>query len=120
MRVTKLYVVNDGNDEHATKLAFQLSAWGYKLVRVACGDEVVAGKCIYDALFEMCISELEFVVDKSLDEIISDLYYVDEIEGVNISDMDFVAEVEDGYVYIPSKDVWRIEFDEEINDKEEL
>ncbi|WP_287908995.1 hypothetical protein [Thermofilum sp.] len=116
----KLYVINDGPYENVTKLAFMLSAWRYKLVRVECGDETVTGGCVYDALLNMCIGELEFEVDKSLDEIVSDLYCASEVECVDISDMDFVAEVEDGYVYIPSKDVWRIEFDEEISDEEEL
>ncbi|MCI4407689.1 MAG: hypothetical protein JHC26_01265 [Thermofilum sp.] len=119
MKVIKLYVDNDGDGENVTRLACMLSAWGYKLVRVTCGDEMVTGGCIYDALFKMCVDELEFEVDKSLDEIINDLYYADEIQNINISDMDFVAEVEDGYVYIPSKDVWRIEFDEEISEEEE-
>ena len=120
MKVYRLHVINNGSDEDVAELGCRLVAWRYKLVRVSCGGEVVDEGCVFDALFKMCVDELEFSVNKDVNEVISDLYYLSEIEGVDISGMEFIAEVRDGYVYIPPKDVKRILFNEEIIENEKL
>jgi hypothetical protein len=119
MKVSKLYIINHGDDEDIVKLACRLVSWGYKLTKVVHGNEVVKKRCILDALFDAYVDELEFNVNTDLNEIISDLYYISGVENISIDDMLFVVKVKDGYVYIPPKDVIRIEFDEEIYDDEE-
>jgi hypothetical protein len=112
MKATRLYVLNYDDDAYATKMAYELLSSGYKLVKISCGDEVVNEGCVVEALFEMCADELEFIVCSNFDNVVDELGYALSGIGYDV-DMEFVVEVEDGYVYLMPQDVKRIVLDEE-------
>ena len=117
MKAVRLYILNDDDHEYVTKVAYELLSFGNKLVRVSCGDEVVDKGCVVEALFEMCIDELEFVVCSDFDNIIDELDYALNSIGYDVG-MEFVVEVEDGYVYLTPHDVKKMVLDEEECDEE--
>jgi hypothetical protein len=119
MKVTRLYILNYDDDENIMKMACELLSFGNKLVKISCGDEIVDKGCVVEALFKMCISELEFIVDGNFDEVINDLGYILDGIGYDV-DMEFVVEVEDGYVYLTPQDIMRIYDDDEEDDCEPL
>jgi len=118
MKAVRLYILNDDDHEYATRIAYELLSFGNKLVRVSCDDEVVDKGCVVEALFEMCIDELEFVVCSDFDNIIDELDYALNSIGYDVG-MEFVVEVEDGYVYLTPHDVKRIALDEEEYDEKQ-
>jgi hypothetical protein len=112
MKATRLHIINDGDNETVMNVAYHLLSFGNKLVRIACGDEVVDKGCVVEELFKMCIDELEFIVCSDFDKVIDELDYV--LSDVNYEvDMEFVVEVEDGYVYLMPEDVRKIALGEE-------
>ena len=112
MKALRLYVLNDDDYEYARRMAYELLSFGNKLVKVSCDDEVVDKGCVVEALFEMCIGELEFVVCSDFDNVIDELDHALSDIGYDV-DMEFVVEVEDGYVYLTPQDIKRMIWDEE-------
>jgi hypothetical protein len=99
-------------------MAFELLTSKNKLVRISCGSETVDEGCVVGALFEMCIDELEFIVCSDFDAVINELDYVLSAENYDV-DVEFVIEVENGYVYLTPQDIKRIMLDEEEHDKKQ-
>ena len=118
MKAIRLYILNSDDREYAARVAYELLSLGNKLIKVSCGDKVVDKGCVVEALFEMCIDELEFVVCSDFDNIIDELDYALNSIGYDVN-MEFVVEVEDGYVYLTPHDVKRMVLDEKEYDEEQ-
>ena len=112
MKAVRLYIINNDDEHLIRKMAFELLSSKSKLVRVSCNGETVDEGCVVDALFEMCIDELEFIVCSDFDAVINELDYVLSAENYDV-DVEFVVEIENGYVYLTPKDVKRMMWDEE-------
>jgi hypothetical protein len=112
MKATRLYIINNDDEYLVHKMAFELLTNKNKLVRISCDGETVDEGCVVGALFEMCIDELEFIVCSDFDAVINELDYVLSAENYDI-DVEFVIEVENGYVYLMPQDVKRMVLDEE-------
>ena len=102
MIVKKLYVVNDGdNDLDMLLVSCLLHPMDYKFVKGWCGDHEF--KSVGAAYYEECIDGLEFEVIKSvyksdLYNVAYDLYNINCTGKVDMRNMIFIAEVDDGYV----------------------
>jgi len=128
MWVRKLYVVNDGaEDVDVAVVGGLLTAMGYRLVEYKCYrydqdlqrcegnecdyiEEMMDRICIDEAIFELgCFDNddgwVSLNVSCDLDDVIDDLYYINTTKKVDMSDMMFVAEVEDGYVVFNGNDI---------------
>ena len=112
MKAVRLYIINNDDEYLIRKMAFELLSSKSKLVRVSCNGETVDEGCVVDALFEMCVDELEFIVCSDFDAVINELDYVLSAENYDV-DVEFVVEVENGYVYLTPKDIKRMMWDEE-------
>ena len=118
MKAVRLYILNYDDDEYARKVAYELLSFGDKLVKVSCDDKVVDKGCVVEALFEMCISELEFVVCGDFDNVINKLDHALSGIGYDV-DMEFVVEIEDGYVYLTPQDIMNVAIMESYHDDKE-
>jgi len=115
MKALRLYIINNDDEYLVHKMAFELLSSKNKLVRISCGDETVDEGCVVDALFEMCVDELEFIVCGDFDAVINELDYVLSAENYDV-DVEFVIEIENGYVYLTPQDIKRMVWDEEEHD----
>jgi hypothetical protein len=119
MLVKRLYVVNDGAGDLDMMLLPHLLPPDYEVVGVLCGRWFL--RDVRKAYYSNCvIEEVEIAVDNAtLDDVITDLHYIDSTEKVDMFDMIFVAEVEDGYVELSINDIrkymWE-EFEEELKE----
>ena len=124
MKVKKLYVVKDGGvDLDMLLTACLLHPFDYKLERAVCGDREVDVQAAYH---EECIDELEFRVTRSertrtLYNVMDDLYGLDGTGRVDLSDMIFVAETDDGeYIEFSINDIRNFMWEEFAEVEEEL
>jgi hypothetical protein len=114
MFVKRLYVVNDdAEDVDMAVVSGLLSAMGYEHIRYVCRrydqdlQRCEGGECDHIEMLmdRICIDEMEFKANVDLDDIIDDLDYVDTTKKADIGGMLFIAEVEDGYVYLERDDI---------------
>jgi hypothetical protein len=121
MKVKRLYVVNDGaNNIDMMYVSCLLHPFDYKLVRARCGDHEVD---VVMGYHEECIDELEFEVTARMNDLYNvmyDLYGVDGTGKVDMYDMIFVAEADDGeYVEFSIADVRKLMWEEFVEEIEE-
>jgi len=114
MKVRKLYVMNDGgNNADMMFMTCLLHPFDYRFVKATCGDHEVD---VVMGYHEECIDELEFEViarKRDLYDVMYDLYGVDATGKVDMYDMIFVAETDDGeYVEFSIKDVRNLMWEE--------
>ena len=114
MRATRLHVINNDDEAISLRVVCELLSLDYKLVKITCGDEIIDKGCVVEELFKTCFDELEFITCNNFDEVVGDLYYAVGDSDVN---MEFVVEVEDGYVYLTIDDVRRIVDDVEYGEE---
>jgi len=107
MKAIRLYIISDDDSEVTMRVAYELLSFGNKLVRISCGNEIVNEGCVIEKLFEMCIDELEFIMCSDFDAVINELEYILAKENYEVA-MEFIIEVEDGYIYLMPEDVKRI------------
>jgi hypothetical protein len=121
MNIRKLYIVNDGtNDIDMLLVSCLLNPMDYKVVGGRCGDDEI--KSIGVAYYEHCIDEVEMEVDgRPLWRVIDDLDYIDGTGKVDMTDMIFVAETDDGrYVQMDILTIRRMTWQEFAEVEEEL
>jgi len=122
MQVKRLYVVNDGSADLDMLLTYcLLHPMDYRFVKGRCGDHEI--ESVRAAYHEECIDELEFEVIKSvykrdLYDVAYDLYGVDGTGRIDMSNMIFVTEVDDGYVEFSIADIRKWMWDEFVEEME--
>ena len=96
MNVRKLYIVNDGvNDIDMLLVSCLLNPMDYAVTKGRCGSDEF--KSVGAAYHEHCIDEVEVEVDgRPLHYVIDDLEQIDATGKVDMTDMIFVAETDDG------------------------
>jgi len=121
MDIRKLYIVNDGvNDIEMLLVSCLLNPMDYKVVGGRCGDDEF--RSVGAAYYEHCIDEVEVKVDgRPLWRVIEDLDYIDATGKVDMTDMIFVAETDDGkYVQMDILTIREMEWQEFEEVEEEL
>jgi hypothetical protein len=115
MLVKRLYILNDGVEyEDMACTVGLMVAMGYRYMGHSCERWYAEWEIIGDSEFSseeyvidrICIEEVAFGdVYRDIDDVIDDLYYISTVKGINVRDMLFVTEVEDGYVVFDGNDV---------------
>jgi len=121
MDVRKLYIVNDGvNDIEMLLVSCLLNPMDYRIVGGRCGDDRIENIGI--AYYERCIDEVEVEVDgRPLWRVVEDLDYIDSTGKVDMTDMIFVAETDDGgYVQMDTLTIRKMMWQEFADVEEEL
>jgi len=121
MDIRKLYIVNDGvNDIDMLLVSCLLNPMDYKVVGSRCGSAEF--KSVDVAYHEYCIDEVEVEVDgRPLHYVIDDLEQIDATGKVDMTDMIFVAETDDGrYVEMDILTIREMEWQEFAEVEEEL
>jgi hypothetical protein len=99
-KVKKLYVVkDDAEDIDMLMVHCLLHPFDYRLVKATCNGHV--SKDVRVLYHEMCIDRLEYEVTRSeytrtLNNVMDDLYYVDNEGKANMRNMIFIAETDSG------------------------
>jgi hypothetical protein len=117
MLVRKLYIVNNfANDIDMLFASCLLDSTSYKVVVSRCGDREFGNVNV--AYHRACIDEIEVDVNgKQLDDVIRDLYEIDQAGRVWIGDMIFIAETEYGeYIQLELPEIVDVEEGEEEDD----
>jgi hypothetical protein len=121
MLVRRLYIVNDGaSDIDMLLVSCLLNPMDYEVVGGRCGDDEF--RSVGVAYYEHCIDEVEVEVDgRPLWRVIEDLDYIDRTGKVDMTDMIFVAETDDGrYVQMDMLTIRRMMWQEFAEVEEEL
>jgi hypothetical protein len=119
IEVKRLYIVDDGASDLDMMLVSLMLRPNYRVVKVRCGNREVND--VREAYYNNCvIDEVELEVSNdTLDGVIEDLHFIDTMEKVEMFNMIFIVEIDDGYVELDIKDIRKFIWEEFIEELEE-